>query len=474
VPARCLRFDTAGRHDGCVNDETTPTAAAPAGPPIDGPSKADAGESPTGRADGASSPHASGPHTSIPHVSSAAHSHSGPLNLGAAEARRVRLMLAAIVVPLVVATLIGLIVLWPSGNSLVGSQPFTADGATLESATITSLNTTACADTTGAMEGVSNDSLLADAVCARITSGDGAGLVMPVHIPAESLAAADVGDRLQVMYAPAALASGTPYVFVDYARQVPVTALAVVYLVLVVAVAGRKGALSVLGLLLATGVLLGFMIPALLDLASPMWVTLVGASAMMLLAVYVAHGISVRTTTALLGTFAGVVITVLLSLWGVEAANLTGATDDAALTLTAMVGGINLQALLTCGMVVAALGVLNDVTITQASAVWELHAANPALGRARLFTGGMRIGRDHIASTVYTLAFAYAGTALPLILAASLIDRPLAATLLSGEIAEEVVRTLVSSIGLVLAIPATTAIAAALCRTGEPAVTAEA
>jgi len=196
-----------------------------------------------------------------------------------------------------------------------------------------------------------------------------------------------------------------------------------------------------------------------------MWVTLVGSMAMMLLAVYVAHGVSVRTTTALLGTVAGVVITVAGSLWGVGAANLTGAVGDDVLALSSLVPGLSLRALLTCGMVIAGLGVLNDVTITQASAVWELHAANPALGRARLFTGGMRIGRDHIASTVYTLAFAYAGTALPLILSASLIDRAVVDTLLSGEIAEEIVRTLVSSIGLVLAIPATTAIAALLCRT---------
>ena len=132
--------------------------------------------------------------------------------------------------------------------------------------------------------------------------------------------------------------------------------------------------------------------------------------------------------------------------------------------LAANVPGLSLRALLTCGMVIAGLGVLNDVTITQASSVWELHAANPLLSRTRLFTGGMRIGRDHIASTVYTLAFAYAGTALPLILAASLMDRAVLDTMLSGEIAEEIVRTLISSIGLVLAIPATTAIAAALCR----------
>ena len=381
------------------------------------------------------------------------------------ERGRARLVLTAIVVPIVIATLIGLVVLWPGKSSLVGSQPFGAEGTSLESATITSTSAEGCQEASKSLGDMADGGLLADAVCARITSGKGQGLVLPVHVPAESMSAADVGDEMRVMYTPAAVTSGTPYVFVDYQRQVPVLALSIVYLVLVVAVAGRKGVLSVLGLVLATAVLMFFMIPALLDLASPMWVTLVGASAMMLLAVYIAHGVSVRTTTALLGTIVGVVITVVLSLWGVGAANLTGATEESALTLAAAVPGLSLRALLTCGMVIAGLGVLNDVTITQASAVWELHAANTSLSRMRLFTGGMRIGRDHIASTVYTLAFAYAGTALPLILAASLIERPVIDTMLSGEIAEEIVRTLVSSIGLVLAIPATTAVAALLCRT---------
>ncbi|RRD23452.1 YibE/F family protein [Actinomyces bowdenii] len=396
------------------------------------------------------------------------HSHSGHLQLDAYEARVVRTVLAVIVGVLVIATLVGLTVLWPGRSTLVGSRPFAVEGVALETATVTSRNAEDCQDATGALEGVSNGALLKDSVCATINSGAGQGLVMPVHIPAESLRIAKPGDTLQVMYSPEAIASGTPYVFVDYQRQVPVAALSVLYLVLVVAVAGRKGALSVLGLLVATAVLLLFMIPALLAGSSPLAVTLVGSMAMMLAAVYVAHGVSVRTTTALLGTVAGVVITVVLSLWGTGAARLTGATDESALTLASVVEGIDLQTLLTCGMVIAGLGVLNDVTITQASAVWELHAANPAMPGARLFTGGMRIGRDHIASTVYTLAFAYAGTALPLILSAALIDRPVVGTLLSGEIAEEIVRTLVSSVGLVLAIPATTAIAAALCRITVP------
>ena len=393
------------------------------------------------------------------------HSHSGPLHLSKDEHRRVVLVLAALVVPLVLATLAGLALLWPSSSELVGSQSFTAPGTRTESATVTDLDVTACTQAAGALGTMSDGSLLKSAVCAEITTGDSAGVVMPVHVPAESLPAADVGDRLTVLYAPDAIAGGTPFVLVDYDRQVPVGALTIVYLVVVLAVAGRKGALSVIGLLLSSAVLLLFMIPALLEGGSPMPVTLTGSVAMMLVAVYVAHGISVRTTTALLGTLAGVVITVLLAMWGVGEANLTGAVGEEAMTLTALVPGLELRSLLTCGMVIAGLGVLNDVTITQASAVWELHAANPSLGRGRLFTSGMRIGRDHIASTVYTLAFAYAGTALPLILSASLIDRAVIDTMLSGEIAEELVRTLVSSIGLVLAIPATTLIAALLCRT---------
>lgn len=392
-----------------------------------------------------------------------AHDHGGPLRLAPGESRRVRIVLAALVVPLVLATLLGIAVLWPGRVEVIGSQPFAAEGASLATARVTATQVSSCAESAASLGGISDGSLLGDAVCAEITSGEGRGLVVPVHVPAESLPAAQVGDRMRVMYTAQALAGGTPYVFVDYDRQLPVGALAVAYLVLVVAVAGLKGLRAVLGLVLATGVLLRFMIPALLALHPPLLVTLVGSVAMMLLAVYVAHGVSVRTTTALLGTLAGVVITVVLALWGVDAANLTGAVGEDALTLTAIVPGLSLTSLLTCGMVIAGLGVLNDVTITQASAVWELHAANPTLSRARLLTGGMRIGRDHIASTVYTLAFAYAGTALPLILAAALIDRSVVDTLLSGEIAEEIVRTLVSSIGLVLAIPATTAIAAALC-----------
>ena len=396
------------------------------------------------------------------------HSHSsGPLDLDAGEARRVKIVLGVIVGALVLATVVGLFVLWPGKSSLIGSRSFTAEGGSVGKATITSKDLSSCQSAVSALtevNGVKQEDFAKGHVCARVTEGEGKGLVMPVQLVGEPRKLAHAGDRLVVLYSPQAILSGSPYSFIDYQRQLPVGALAVVYLVLVVAVAGRKGVLSVLGLLVATGVLAFFMIPALLSGSHPLAVTLVGSMAMMLAAVYVAHGVSIRTTTALLGTVAGIVLTVLLALWGTGAAHLTGDVDETA-RLLASRASIDLQTLLTCGMVIAGLGVLNDVTITQASSVWELHAANPLLSRTRLFTGGMRIGRDHIASTVYTLAFAYAGgAALPRIRAAALMDRAVLGAMLSGEIAEEIVRTLISSIGLVLAIPATTAIAAALCR----------
>ena len=113
-----------------------------------------------------------------------------------------------------------------------------------------------------------------------------------------------------------------------------------------------------------------------------------------------------------------------------------------------------------CGMLLAGLGALNDVTITQVSTVWELHAANPAMSRRRLFTQGMAVGRDHIASTVYTLAFAYVGTALPMLMAAALMQRSTVDLLQVAQISEEIARTLTASVGLILAIPLTTVIAA--------------
>src|SRR5690606_19597185 len=139
-----------------------------------------------------------------------------------------------------------------------------------------------------------------------------------------------------------------------------------------------------------------------------------------------------------------------------------GADGEAAQILYSTHPHLSLSTVFLAGVIISGLGALNDVTITQASSAWELRAAMPQASRLEVFTATMRIGRDHIASTVYTLAYAYIGSALPLLMYASTINRSLMDTLTSGEIAAEIFRTLIASIGLVLAIPLTTAIAAAL------------
>jgi uncharacterized membrane protein len=191
-------------------------------------------------------------------------------------------------------------------------------------------------------------------------------------------------------------------------------------------------------------------------------VALSASTLIMTVVLYLAHGLSLRTSTALLGTLTGLALTTGLGVLGAEWAHLSGVTSEDSYRLSQLLGesgATSLRGLFLCGLVLAGLGVLNDVTITQASAVWELRALSPQAGWRELFDGGMRIGRDHIASTVYTIAFAYTGAALPVLLLLQIYQLPLLPTLTGGEFAEEIVRTFVGSIGLVLAIPLTTAIA---------------
>jgi uncharacterized membrane protein len=224
-----------------------------------------------------------------------------------------------------------------------------------------------------------------------------------------------------------------------------------------------RGLRSLVGLAFATAVIALFVLPALLQGRDPLMVGLVGSSAIMFVVLYLAHGLSRRTTTALLGTFAGLGVTAVLGVIAAQAAHLTGISVEQNYRLAQLTGhldGDGLKGLFLAGVVIAGLGVLNDVTITQASAVWELREADPASTVRSLFRKGMRIGRDHIASTVYTIAFAYAGAALPILLLVQVYRLPIFQTISGGEFAEEIARTVVGSIGLVLAIPLTTIIAA--------------
>jgi uncharacterized membrane protein len=167
------------------------------------------------------------------------------------------------------------------------------------------------------------------------------------------------------------------------------------FALVVLAVARIRGLMALLLLGFSGLVLVKFMLPALLVGESGLAVALVGAAAIMLVVLYLAHGPSVRTSTALAGTLAGIGITAAVAQTAVGANRLSGVGDETGAFLTSLVGQLNFPGLLTCAIIVAGLGVLNDVTITQASAVWELRAAAPDMPRRTLFRSHAHRSRPH-------------------------------------------------------------------------------
>ena len=388
--------------------------------------------------------------------------------------RAVRLMLL-VLVPVGLATLAGLGLLWPGGEKTAAQQAaesFLPPGTTYPEATIASLEPYQCAEattTTPAQTCATAVMVIADGP----TAGDYVQVDLPSEVVAEGV---QVGDELVLNRDPGVDTGQAGYTFQDFPRGTPIVVLALFFTLVVGAVARLRGLLALLGLGFAFAVLLEFMLPALLAGSSPTWVSLVGSSAIMFVVLYLAHGFSARTTTALLGTLFGLGLSALLGAAAVSAAHLTGFSSESAVQLLQYDPTLDFSGLVLAATVVAGLGILNDVTITQASAVWQLHEAAPQAGRRELFRRGMAIGRDHIASTIYTIVFAYAGAALPLLLLFEIYQRPFWTVLTGGEIGEEVIRTLVGGIALVLAVPVTTLIGALVATAANgpgPAATPE-
>lgn len=259
---------------------------------------------------------------------------------------------------------------------------------------------------------------------------------------------------------------GFDYQFADRQRRPTLIVLAAAFAVIVVLVGRMRGLAALAGLAASLVVILQFGLPALLGGASPVVVAVLTASAIAYLALYLAHGFNPLTTVALLGTLASLALTVLLSSVFTAAANFSGFATEEATLLVTLNGRIDLVGLLLGGAVIGALGALDDMTVTQTSAVAELHSANPGLSATELYRRALRIGRDHVSSTVNTLALAYVGASLPTFLIFAISEQSLGAIANSEIVAVEIVRTLVGSIGLVAAVPVTTALAAFVVRAG--------
>ncbi|WP_432543287.1 YibE/F family protein [Kineococcus sp. SYSU DK002] len=392
-----------------------------------------------------------------PHPHPHVHDGSPPAPLG----RRARRVLTLVVLAVVLAAVAGMAATWPrdvpsASVGYVGAEPVRGD--------VLSTTMLTCRGEL-AEERLPDGTLPETVECPEATVRvDGpAGTEVTVPVPAAAYhGGLSPGTRVVLTRYPAEAGGQDTYVWDDVDRRVPLAVVVAVFVVLTVAVGRRRGLAALAGLALGGAAIAFHVVPALLAQEDAVVVGLSAATAVMGVVIYLTHGFSTRTTVAYLGTVAGLVVTAVAAVLAVDSAHLTGLSDENAYTVTVLTGAVDLRGVVLAGTLVAALGLLNDVTITQAAAVWEVRAAQPAAGFRELFAAGMRVGRDHLASTVYTVTFAYAGAAMPSLLLVRLYDQPLGQLVNSSAIAEELVRSAVGGIALALTVPLTTALAAAL------------
>lgn len=364
---------------------------------------------------------------------------------------QVRRFLVGAVAALVVATVAGLAAFWPGGDALV-SPDLLGFSARVDGEVV-------AAD----VEPCSYDSsLLCDTIRIAVDDVEGGEArlefaIGDAQVPAATLR---VGDDVVLNDAGPGVPPEVRYSFADFQRRTPLVLLGLLFAAAVVALGRWRGLLALAGLALSLAVLLGFVLPALLRGSWPVGVALTGASVIALGSLYITHGVGERTTVAVLGTVGSLALTAVLAQVFAGAAELTGLASEESINLLAFAPELDFRGLLLAAAIIGALGVLDDVTVTQTSAVWELHRADPDAGPRRLYGSAIRIGRDHIASTVNTLVLAYAAAALPLLLIFSQSGLGAGRILTSETVAIEVVQTLVGSIGLVASVPLTTALAA--------------
>jgi uncharacterized membrane protein len=262
-----------------------------------------------------------------------------------------------------------------------------------------------------------------------------------------------------LLYFPDAVPGGRAYAVTDHDRSTPMIWMLVLAAAVILAFGRWRGITSLIGLAVSFAILLLFVIPAIANGSAPLLVAVVGAAAIMFAALYLTHGINVHTSVAVAGTLASLVLTGVLGVGFTALMHLTGIASDDDSYLAATQGNIDMRGLLLAGIVIGALGVLDDVTVTQAATVAEMAAAGPST-RLRLYRAASRVGRAHVASAVNTIVLAYAGASLPLLLVISTGSQPISELLTSEFLAQEILRSAVGTIGLVASVPITTALAA--------------
>ena len=363
--------------------------------------------------------------------------------------------MAGLVGLLAIATVVGIAVMWPDGDQAVEAAP--ASGSDAVQAEVTQIRQVPCQ---------APEAEDCTQVSAELLSGPDEGSTATFST-GNTVSSVDVsvGDHVRLLknqIDPNAPVQGDPYTFLDFEREGPLIWLAIAFGLIVILFGRLRGAMSLLGLGASLVVVFAFVVPAMLSGTSPVLVAAVGASAVMLLTISLAHGLGAKSMAAILGTTVSLALTIGLALLFSELAYLTGfGSEESSLVLVGN-SSVSLRGLVIAGIVIGALGVLDDVTVSQSSTVMALRRSNPAYRFGELFREALDVGHDHVAATVNTLVLAYVGASLPILLIFSISGVAVSDALNTEAVAEQIVGMLVGSIGLIAAVPITTALAGTL------------
>lgn len=375
----------------------------------------------------------------------------------APETKQVRRVALFMLAPIVVATLAAMIWLWPSDGV---SSPEQARAAQFD-ADVIAVRDEQCAEELG------DDVNGCGTAVVRVTDGARQGQDLEVPLP-NGPGAPEIAEGDSVVMNQSTNPDGEVFAVVDHQRSTQLWILAAGFALAVTAFGRWRGLAALAGLAVTFTLLVFFVVPAILAGESPLLVAIVGSAAIMLAVLYLTHGISLATTVAVLGTLAALTLTGLLSMAAVSALRLTGITDDLSASL-GLTHGVDMEGLLLAGIVIGSLGVLDDVTVTQSATVTEVARANPAYGFGQLYRAGSRVGRAHIASVINTIILAYAGSSLPLLILIIANNDSFGGVVTDQIIAQEIVRSAVATLGLIAAVPITTALAAVSSTATGPA-----
>lgn len=297
----------------------------------------------------------------------------------------------------------------------------------------------------------------------NILEGEYAGIPMEIDYGKRQIRSDDydlvVGEQIMVSISKTPANVVNAY-FVDFVRSTPILWLVIIFATAIIFISRWKGVGALLSMVFSLYVIINYIIPHILAGEDPLKVSIIGSAILLGVTLYLTYGWNLKTHSSVISMIFVLLLTGALSALFVVFAKINGTGDENVMFLMqAMETPINLRGLLLGGMIIGALGVLDDLVTTQASAVFELHHANPNFGFRALYNSAMHIGQDHVAATVNTLVLAYAGASLPMLLLFSLARGDYGYLINFSFIAEEIVRTLVGSLGLIAAVPLTTVIA---------------